>query len=94
MAREELDPNEVDDLFAEDNQAAPTKPQEAAPELDDPVGAYGVGLRASEWAQFDAIAAEMGANRHKVAAWALRDFLKRYQAGEIQTVKKPTLPGL
>ena len=70
------------------------QPTQAAEADQDPVTAKGIGLRASEWAQFEAIAEEMGSNRHAVAAWALRDFLKRYEAGEIQTVKKPTLPGL
>ena len=64
------------------------------PDAKDEVKSSGVGLRESEWAKVDAIAAELGQTRHKVAAYALRDFLRRWDAGEIQTETKPSLPGL
>jgi hypothetical protein len=87
--RTELGADEGAEFFDTYNQEAPTIPQSAAPEIDDPVGSYGVDLRASEWHRLDAIAVEIGVTRHKVATWALRSFLEQYEAGEIQTVKKP-----
>ena len=71
---------------------AATSQEQEQPE--DPVKAYGIGLRVSEWETIDQIANDLGMNRHAVALWALRDFLKRYDAGEIQTVTQKTLPGL
>ncbi|MFM8321275.1 MAG: hypothetical protein ACKOC5_10200 [Chloroflexota bacterium] len=59
---------------------------------DDPVKAVGVGLRLSEWARMEEIAGSLGINKHKLAAWALRDFLARFAAGEIPVENKPTLP--
>ncbi len=91
--RVELDADEAAQYFENNNQVTPTAPQAAAPEFDDPVVSFGVDLRASEWQRLDAIAAEMGVTRHKVAAGALRSFLKQYKAGEIQTVKKPRYRG-
>ena len=91
--RTELGADEGAEFFDTYNQEAPTSPQATALEFDDPVGSYSVDLRASEWQRFDAIAAEMGVTRHKVEAWALRSFLNQYEAGEIQTVKKPRYRG-
>ena len=95
MARKrvELDADEAAQYFENNDQATPTAPQKAAPEFDNPVGSFGVDLRASEWQRLDAIAAEMGETRHKVAAEALRSFLKQYKSGEIQTVNKPRYRG-
>ena len=66
------------------------KPAAAPPAADpqpaaDPVKARGIGLRLSEWADLDKIAAELGIKPHALAAHALRDWLKRYAAGEIPT---------
>jgi hypothetical protein len=91
--RTELGADEGAEFFEPYNQEAPTSPQPAALEFDDPLGSFGEGLRASEWQRLDAITAEMGVTRHKVEAWALRSFLKQYEAGEIQTVKKPRYRG-
>lgn len=91
--RTKLSADQGADFFDTNNQKVPTPPQAAVPELNDPVGSFGVDLRASEWQRFDAIAAEMGLTRHKVATGALRSFLKQYEAGEIQTVKKPCYRG-
>ena len=67
------------------------KPQE---QTEDRVKARGIGLKRSEWERIDEIAKEMGIKPHAVALWALKDFLRRYDAGEIQTVTQKTLPGL
>jgi hypothetical protein len=68
----------------------------SGPAQDDPVESNGVGLKASEWREIEAIAQELGTNRHAVAAYGLRYFLKAYRAGKIQpeTKKTQTLPGL
>ena len=87
--RVELDADEAAQYFENSNPATPTAPKTAAATLDDPESSFGVDLRASEWQRLDAIAAEMGVTRHKVAAGALRSFLKQYEAGEIQAVQKP-----
>lgn len=89
MARKGLDPKEGAGMFSKTES---DQPQEAQPK--DEVKSYGVGLRESEWKQYEAIAAELGQTKHKVAAYALRDFLRRWDAGEIQTETKPSLPGL
>jgi hypothetical protein len=90
MARKELDPKESAGLF---KKTEPEQPQDADQPKDE-VKSYGVGLRESEWKQYEAIAAELGQTKHKVAAYALRDFLRRWEAGEIQTETKPSLPGM
>jgi hypothetical protein len=87
--RTELDADEGAGYFDTNYQEARTPPQAADLEFDDSADSYRVGLRDSEWQRVDAIAAEMGITRNKVAAWALRSFLKQYEAGDIQTVKKP-----
>jgi hypothetical protein len=91
--RTELGADEGAEFFETSNQEAPPIPQATALKFDDPVGSYGVDLRASEWQRLDDIAVEMGVTRHKVAASALRSFLKQYEVGEIQTVKKPRYRG-
>lgn len=91
--RTELSADEGAEFFETNNQEVPPTPQATAVEFDDPVGSYGVDLRASEWERLEAIAVEKGVTRHKAAAWALRSFLKQYAAGEIQTVKKPRYQG-
>ena len=60
----------------------------------DPIKVSGVGIRESEWQQLEAIAGEMGISKHALAAYAVRDFLKRWEAGEIQTKTRSYLPGL
>jgi len=63
-------------------------------EPEDKVKAVGVGLKDSEWQRLAAIAKELGMKRHELACWALRDFMRRFEAGEIQTKTQKTLPGL
>lgn len=70
--------------------------REKSDKQDDKVKAFGVGLPESEWAAFEAIAERMGVSRYDLAVWALRDFMRRYGAGElpVKTVTRETLPGL
>ena len=89
MARKGLDPKKEAGLF---EKTESEQPQQESPK--DPVKSYGVGLRESEWRKIEAIAAEMGETKHKVAAYALKDFLHRWEAGEIETQVKPSLPDL
>ena len=63
-------------------------------EPEDKVTSFGIGLKKSEWKRIDEIAHSLGMTKHGVAMWALKDFLRRYDAGEIQTVTQRTLPGL
>lgn len=77
------------------NPLAKTEPGPTQPEVrEDPVKSQGVGLKISEWTHFEAIAAELGLTRHKLALWVMRDFMARYDRGEIETVTKKRLPGL
>jgi len=85
MAKKKPD---MSDIFAK------TEPEGAAEEQPDPVKSIGVGLRESEWVKFETVADELGTNRHSLAKYALRDFLRRYEAGEIQTETRKTLPDL
>lgn len=88
--RAELDPKKSAGLF---DKTESEQPQEKTPEKPkDEVKSHGVGLRESEWQRIEAIGAELGLTKHKVAAYALRDFLRRWAAGEIETQAKPSLP--
>ena len=73
--------------MAEQPRSTETKPT-------DPVEATGVGLRASEWKRLEKIANELGETKHAVATYAIRDFMRRYEMGEIETQTRKTLPGL
>jgi len=83
---------QLGDLVSGQPQPAPTPPEDLGLSR-----AVGIGLREGEWAQFEQIASELGLSRNAVAAWALRHFLKLYQAGEIdlpvETEVKHTLGG-
>ena len=70
----------------------PGPPPPPEPAKPDPVKAWGVGLRTSEWERIRAIAKTLDMNPHELAVWALRDFLARYEAGEIPLQTKPSLP--
>lgn len=70
-----------------------TEPAQPPTEEADPVTPRGVGLRQSEWAQFNGIARELGMKPHALALWVLRDFIRRYDAGEIRTQTRKSLPG-
>jgi hypothetical protein len=67
-----------------------TQPEE--PEAD-PIKPRGVGLHKSEWQKFDKIARELGMKPHALSLWAIRDFMRRYQAGEIETQQSKKLIG-
>jgi len=91
--RTKLDAENGADFFGDaGKQTAEQTPEAEAPE--DRVKAYGVGLKISEWERIEEIAAELGKKRHAVALYALRDFIRRYDAGEIGTVTQKSLPGL
>ncbi len=85
MAKKQQD---LSDIFAK------TEPE--AQEIKDPVMPVGIGLRVSEWARMGEIAQDLDTTRHALAMWALRDFIRRYDAGEIETrtETKQTLAGL
>jgi hypothetical protein len=70
----------------------PEQPQEEKPE--DPVKPRGIGLRESEWQRLEEIAGELGMTAHAVAMYAIRDFVRRFEKGEIRTETKRALPGL
>lgn len=80
---------DMSSIFAKTDQAG-SETREAS----GPTVTQGVGLKASEWAEIEDIADELGQTRHAIAAYALRYFLKQYQAGAIQPEQKPTLPEL
>ena len=63
----------------------------------DPVKSIGVGLRTSEAAELDSIAAGLGVPRSGLMAWVLRRFLADYRAGrtplpDLETVTVTRLP--
>ena len=86
--RKSLD--DVEDIFPEKTQAQAKAKTIGAEKPKDPVDPYGVGLRKSEWRRYEEIAAEMQMTKHGVALFALRYFLKQYDAGEIETGTRPT----
>ena len=54
----------------------------------------GLGLKSNEWDALEDIGADFGLTRHGMAAYAVRYFLAKYRAGEIELESKPRLPGL
>jgi hypothetical protein len=87
MAKKALiDPN----LFAKTTTAQP----QASPQ-DDIIKAQGVGLKLSEWAELDTIAADLGMKRHALRVYAVRYFLAAYKAGKIRATTRTvkSLPG-
>lgn len=62
----------------------------------DKISARGVGLKASEWAELEKIAEEIGITPHAAAAYGIKRFMKDYKAGKIktQTKKIQSLPDL
>jgi hypothetical protein len=71
-----------------------TAPEGFQEQPADPVKSFGIGLRVSEWEHLEQIAEQLGETRHAVCLWALRDFMRRFEAGEIPVQTKKTLPGL
>jgi len=51
----------------------------------------GVGLTPEEQVKIEAIAAELGQNRHAVLKYAVLDFIKRWDAGERPETKTVTI---
>ena len=50
---------------------------------DDPSEQRGIGLRRSEWTRMGQIAEDLGGESiNSLATWALRDFIRRWDAGE------------
>jgi len=78
------------DLF---RRTEPSQPQAEQPQAEDRVKARGVGLKLSEWAELDAWAAGMGIKTHALLLFAIRDFMRRWRAGEVKTETR-TLPRL
>lgn len=60
---------------------ARTAPQ-GEPPAEDKMMPIGVGLLHSEGERLKEIAAELGTNRHKLLLFIVRDFMRRYEAGE------------
>jgi hypothetical protein len=60
-------------------------------EEKDPITSSGLGLRQSEWAELERIAAELGINRHALTVYAVRYFMAQYKAGAIKAEKKYVL---
>jgi LDH2 family malate/lactate/ureidoglycolate dehydrogenase len=64
----------------------------------DIIKSRGVGLKQSEWAEIDQIAAELDTTPHSIAAYGVRYFLKAWREGKVKPqthVKKTqTLPDL
>jgi hypothetical protein len=84
MAKKKQD---LSDIFA--------KTEPSPREAKDPVMPVGIGLKTSEWARMGEIAQDLDTTRHALAMWALRDFLRRYESGEIKTKSetRKVLPG-
>lgn len=68
------------DLVSDEKQPTktPIKPKELGRTIS-----VGVGLKEGEVSLFDDMAGELGITRNAIMAWALRHFLKQYQAGAI-----------
>ena len=66
------------------NPLARTTPAQAADQApaDDPVKPIGVGLKHSEGERLKDIAAELGINRHALLLYLVRDFIRRWDAGD------------
>jgi len=78
------------------NLFAKSEPTETKPQEQDVITAQGVGLRVSEWAELDTIAADLEMTPHALRVYAVRFFLAQYKAGKIKTAAKTTktLPGM
>ena len=63
------------------------------PKGPEEVSPRGVGLKVIEWNRFDKIARELGMKPHALSLWAIRDFMRRYEAGEIETKMSKKLIG-
>jgi len=87
--RPTLDPEKAAGLFEKTGEPEqPTQPQEQA---KDKVYPLGIGLKKSEWTRLQVIADELGVKRHNLAMWVLRDFMRRYDAGERPATTQKTV---
>ena len=86
--RAELDPKESAGLFSK------TESEQPQDDRSDPIVASGIGLRESEWVKIDEISSAMGIKKHAVTVYAVRYFLKDWEAGKIKTETRQSLPGL
>lgn len=68
-----------------DEETPPARPGAApsARSKADKIVSVGVGLRASERAEFDDLAAQLGVTRNALMAWAMRWFLAEHRAGRV-----------
>jgi len=72
----------------ESNLFAKTESSQAQPKNQDVIVAQGVGLKVSEWAELDTIAADLALTPHALRVYAVRYFLAQYKAGKIKTAPK------
>ena len=70
-----------------------TEPAEPKPAEADPIRPRGIGLRVSEWKRLTQIGQELGMKPHALVMVIIRDWVKRYEAGEIKTETGRRLPG-
>ena len=61
-----------------------------ASKAKDIIKARGVGLKESEWAEIESIAAAMGQTMHYVSAELLRAGLEQYRTGKLKPKTKQT----
>ena len=64
------------------------KKKDKAPEKVNPVG---VALSREELDYLDEVAGRLGQSRHAVIQYAIRDFIKRYEQGELPKTKTKTV---
>ena len=76
----------IDTPFARTEPAPQPTPE--APGKTTPLG---VVLTAAEQARLQEIADALGMSRHKLLQYAVRDWLQRFEAGEIPTETRPAL---
>ncbi|MBT7121903.1 MAG: hypothetical protein HN948_02715 [Clostridia bacterium] len=75
-------------------KTTPSKGDQGAADDTSPVTTSGLGLRVNEWQELEDMGAAFGLSRHGMTAYAVRYFLAKYRAGEIELESKPRLPGL
>lgn len=81
------------DDYGLDNVFKKTEQTEPKPKDQDPIKPRGIGLRESEWKRLTEIAQELGMKPHALALFAVRDFVARYERGEIKTKTSKRLAG-
>jgi hypothetical protein len=68
-----------------------TEPQAPIPDESDPMKVTGVGLRLSEQNELAQIAKELGVTHHALLQYAVRDFMRRWKAGERPKTRSKTV---